>query len=290
MLSRRTRRFTQTFFCDSLRVLRKNISLHFENTSLPIITFVIMEKIKIAKKNAVILPLVALLMLNLTCLAQDQKTLKVDYPKIEKFVKSNDNQFEQLMTRFVEGDTTLTLDELANIYYGSFYSSKYSYKDASSALRDKMKEKDYENAFVLCKEELKQSPASLDLLYKASVCAKKKGENNDLYDQRIMQILDVIFSSGDGKSEKTAYKVVAVSDEYFIIYGVFGANLKEQALIGQCDRMTVYEDDAPGETVDLYFDVSLHLSQLDVLFGGKPLSGPKKSGKKGKFRAGMVVE
>ena len=249
-----------------------------------------MKKIQLAKKNAVILTLVTLLMLNVTCFAQKQKAFKVDYPKIEKFVKSNDNQFEQLMTRFVEGDTNLTLDELANIYYGSFYSSKYSYRDASSALRDKMKEKDFEGAFALCKEELEQSPASLDLLYKTSVCAKKMGEDNVLYDQRIMQILDVIFSSGDGKSEKTAYKVVAVSDEYFIIYGVFGANLKEQALIGQCDRMTVYEDDAPDETVDLYFDVSLHLSQLDALFGGKSSSRSKKSGKKGKVRAGMVVE
>lgn len=248
-----------------------------------------MRNIKHLKINTICFQLMVFLLLNLTCYAQEQKTLKVDYPKIEKFVKSNNNQFEQLITRFENGDTTLTLEDIANIYYGSFYSTNYSYVDASQSLEDKMKEKDYANAFILCKEELKQSPASLDLLFKASICAQNTGISEDVYSQRIVQILDVIFASGDGRSEKTAYKVVAVSDEYFIIYAVFGANLKAQALVGHCDVMTVYEDEAPDETVDLYFDVSLHLSQLDAIFGGS-LSKSKKAGKKSKVKSKMVVD
>ena len=289
MFSRRMRRFTQTFFLRQSASFAGKCIFALQKYISPNYNFVIMEKIKITKKNAVILPLVALLMFNLTCFAQKKQFLDINYSKIEKFVKSEDNQFKQLMDRFEKGDTTLTTDELAIIYYGSFYSTDYTYTDASRTLRDKMKEKDFEGAFALCKEELKKSPASLDLLYKAATCAKQTGDSDDVYSERIVQILEVIFASGDGRSEKTAFKVVAVSDEYFIIYGVLGANLKEQALIGQCDRMTIYEDDAPDETFDLYFDVTLHLSQLDALFGGKPLSKPKKSGKKGKYRAGMVV-
>lgn len=108
-----------------------------------------MKNIKHLKINVLCLQLMVLLLLNLTCYAQEQKTLKVDYSKIEKFVKSNDNQFEQLITRFESGDTTLTLEDIANIYYGSFYSTNYSYVEASKSLKDKMKEKDYANAFIL---------------------------------------------------------------------------------------------------------------------------------------------
>ena len=100
-----------------------------------------MKNIKHLRINAICLHFMVLLLLSLTCYAQEQKTLKVDYSKIEKFVKSNDNQFEQLIARFENGDTTLTLEDIANIYYGSFYSTEYSYIDASKSLEDKMKER-----------------------------------------------------------------------------------------------------------------------------------------------------
>lgn len=205
---------------------------------------------------------------NVRCMAQEEDFLTVDYKKIEQFVQKEDAQFEKLVQRFVSVDTTLTLDELASIYYGSFYSTKYSYSDASEKVRESMKNKDYAAALKLCKKELEKSPASLDLLQKAAACSYYVGEESDAYYQKIVQIIDVIFASGDGKTEKTAFKVVAVSDEYFLLYGVFEVNLKQQALVGHCDRMTVYSEDDPDDTLDLYFDVSLHLSRLNSIFGG----------------------
>ena len=210
--------------------------------------------------------------LSLTAQQKDKSFLNIDYKAMEKFAKNQTEDFTALVNRFNSGDTTLTDMEVAKIYYGSYFSPDYSYKDASKDLRDLMKSESYQSesyrpAFEQCKKELEKSPCSLDLLLKAYTCANRLGENNALYSIQIGQIVEVILSSGDGRTEKTAFKVLEVSDEYCILYGIFGLNLKSQALIGHCDKMTVYEDEAPDETFDIYFDVSLHLAHLDELFG-----------------------
>ena len=227
-----------------------------------------------------ILSVALFLFTNVRCMAQQEDFLTVDYKKIEHFVKKENAQFEKLILRFADGDTSLTLDELSAIYYGSFYSSQYSYSEASDKVRENIKSQNYTAALKLCKKELEQSPASLDLLGKTAMCAHYAGEENNIYYQRIIQILDVIFATGDGKSQQSAFKVVAVSDEYFIIYNVFEANLKQQALVGHCDQMTVYTEEEPDETTDIYFDVTLHLSRLHSLFGFDTDS--KKATKKSK--------
>ncbi|MBO4488145.1 MAG: DUF4919 domain-containing protein [Bacteroidales bacterium] len=211
------------------------------------------------------------------------KPLNVDYQKIEKFVQSQPDKFGALMTRFSAGDSSLTVEELATLYYGSFFSTDYDYEGASKALVDLKKQEDYKNAMDLCLKELEKSPCSIDLLFDAWLFAKELGQDNSLYGHRLNQILSVILASGDGREQKTAYKVVAVSDEYFIIYAVLGLNLRKQALVGNCDVMTVYDEAAPDDTVDIWFDVSLHMSALDKLFGGMDMkSGNKKAKKSGK--------
>lgn len=68
-------------------------------------------------------------------------------------------------------------------------------------------------------------------------------------------LFNSILDHGDGTSVKTAWPVIQIDEEYFIL-GMLGAKLKEQALIGgkkPCDRMTVTED---GEKKVYYFDVS----------------------------------
>ena len=101
------------------------------------------------------------------------------------------------------------------------------------------------------------------------------------------------FTCNGYRTEKTAFKVLEVSDEYCILYGIFGLNLKSQALIGHCDQMTVYEDEAPDETFDIYFDVSLHLAHLDELFGvmdkaDKMMKKSKKSKRKNGKKYGEI--
>ena len=247
----------------------------------------------VAKDNLKALCLCALLLFSgfwLTAQNDEPEKIKVDYDKIEKFVKKNEDDFEALMARFVAGDTTLSTKEMANLYYGTYFSPKYSYLDASKEMRDAYGQGDAKKGYQIGKEELKKSPTSLGLLLLTSNCAaalKLQDEAKNL-DLRVSQILDVIFASGDGQTCGTAWKVLEVSDEYIIIYGVFGAKSKSQALVHDdghsCDKMTVFTDD-PNDTIDIYFDITLHMKKLNEMFNiDTPKDDkPKKQGKKKKM-------
>lgn len=227
------------------------------------------------------------------CLGQKSNDfLKVDYSEIKKFVTQNDADFKALMDRFVSADTTLTLDELKYVFYGVHYAPEYDYNDLSGDTRTLIKEEKYEDALQKCREELKNSPSSMEILFYAWLCAKELDdlEAETVYNTRLSMLLDLVFATGDGQSAQTALKIMEVSDEYLIIYAVFGANVKKQALVGLCDVMTLYEDD-PEQTVDVYFDITLHMENLNKLFGksSKPKKPAKKS-KKAKASAQIVFD
>jgi hypothetical protein len=66
-----------------------------------------------------------------------------------------------------------------------------------------------------------------------------------------------IAASGDGKTPKTAYKVVSVSEEYTLLNHI-DAKVKEQRLVeGPCDAMDV---EWRGKDETIYFDVSVVLA------------------------------
>jgi hypothetical protein len=236
------------------------------------------------KKLRIFLCLLAIIVMCPTAFAQNEReTYNVDFKKIEDFVKKQHDQFESQMQRFIAGDTTLTLEEIANVFYGSDLSTDYSHEDAPEAMLKAIKNEDFDQAFELGRAKLEKSPASLDLLLKMMYCCDKLGrdENALNYQTRAFQLIDIILASGDGRTCETAFKVVNISDEYTIIFGVFDMEFKQQALMWPCDEMTLYAND-PDDEVVLYFDVTLHMNKLNDIFGSSKSSADKKSkGKKG---------
>lgn len=76
-------------------------------------------------------------------------------------------------------------------------------------------------------------------------------------------LLTSILGEGDGKTAKTAYKVISVDEEYQVLNHL-GAKLKKQTLVdGPCDAMQVELD---GKEVTLYFDVSISMAATHKLF------------------------
>ena len=68
-------------------------------------------------------------------------------------------------------------------------------------------------------------------------------------------LLNSIVKNGDGKTCQTAWPVIQLDEEYFIL-SMLGAELKEQAHVtgkGNCDRMIVDED---GKENTYYFEIS----------------------------------
>ncbi|MPM40936.1 hypothetical protein SDC9_87585 [bioreactor metagenome] len=81
----------------------------------------------------------------------------------------------------------------------------------------------------------------------------------------------MIYSSGDGKSVKSAFVVDCVNDEYHILSDM-GLKLERQALVdGPCDRMDVKPEgkDTPEEFRKIkavYFNVSKPFETLSRMF------------------------
>ncbi len=88
--------------------------------------------------------------------------------------------------------------------------------------------------------------------------------NAQKYETIEMGLLKSIIQSGDGKSCETAWKVIQVSEEYFILE-MLGVELERQSIIsngGLCDRMDVTDE---GEPSTYYFDISKIFENRDKL-------------------------
>ena len=79
--------------------------------------------------------------------------------------------------------------------------------------------------------------------------------NAQKYESIEMGLLKSIIQSGDGKSCETAWKVIQIAEEYFIL-DMLGVKLERQSIVsggGLCDRMDVTDEGVPAT---YYFDVS----------------------------------
>jgi len=69
---------------------------------------------------------------------------------------------------------------------------------------------------------------------------------------RYRGILAAIFSTGDGRTLKSAFHVISVSHEYNILR-MFDFQMSSQSLIGDCDYLSFVKDSRDIE--GLYFNV-----------------------------------
>jgi len=87
-------------------------------------------------------------------------------------------------------------------------------------------------------------------------------------------LLRSITSTGDGLTPATAFKVIAVPEEYFVIRDI-GAKVVAQALVDHYDKMDLQTED--GRKFTLYFDVSISLdATARELRAAPPPAAPAK--------------
>lgn len=224
------------------------------------------------KKN---IALILLLVLSLHVLAQDKSpVIHVDWKAIEKTVKTRPDSVKALVARFVQPqmDTTLTLPECILAYYGQSYISKGNETLDVMQMSDSLKVKPTA-ALRLAEKALTKNPLNADaLIGKASILLKRLETNPEdsakvaseaRYCLRIMmQIYDVIGSTGDGTAENP-FSVTSVSDEYnFLHYYLEIWKVTGQALIMSsknkvaCDVLYLGEKSNYWDKPNIYFDVT----------------------------------
>ncbi len=183
--------------------------------------------------------------------------------------KVSQEEYNQLLSRYEQNDTTLALSDYNALYYGQEDQEGYSgygarTSDETSQIEeilnsDEPSQEDWAKAYEIGKNISKIAPFSIDNIFFCYIASKRAGNIDEskkwLY--KFNRLIDVIVSSGDGLSAKTAFKVMCVRDEYEILK-VLGLQFTKQALVSEdkkpYDVMSVKENEYEIEKV--YFDIS----------------------------------
>ena len=128
--------------------------------------------------------------------------------------------------------------------------------DQRDALLEAYKAKDYKKVVELSKPWLERVPVDADTHFIRAQALKKLGDwaGFSYHWHCFYGLIHSIASSGDGKTPKTAFKVISVAEEYYLLDEI-GAELIEQTLQHPCDVMRVRLRD--GTETTLHFDVSI---------------------------------
>ena len=212
--------------------------------------------------------------------ALSQKPIEIDMEDIES--KTTDSlsylYYPYLLEKYMVFDSTLTQEDFKYLYYGYVYTDMYNpygRHEKEEEFYTLYFDKHYNEAIPIGKEILLQYPINTKLIFKMLVCYHQLGEieMSEKYAMLYYGLIRTIYFSGDGKSQKTAFKVINVSDEYEIL-SELGLQASGQALIGNCDKLSIDQKSQnvkKGEKKikELYFDISLPFKYLNNQFNNK---------------------
>lgn len=132
---------------------------------------------------------------------------------------------------------------------------------------------DFEEVANFCQKMLQGNPMDLEVrmmleyAYEQLEWFEFAGRQHDF----VEGMLSALFNTGDGKSLDTAWKVIAVAEEYTAL-SVMGLKMINQQLLMVDDRyidvMTVKpRADDDGEELQLYFDITAPYEYLQNIMG-----------------------
>lgn len=163
-----------------------------------------------------------LLLLFVSVFGFSQKS-KIDFKSIEKSltnVQSSYN-YEKLIFKYKGYPKSLDSIEAQYLYYGrNFKKDKISTSDDDfKKLAEAFKDKNFEECIKVGKVLYDKDPTNLDvlLILLRAYDSQKDGSNFSHHLGQFRLLADAMKASGDGKSEKTAYAVNSVGDEYILL-------------------------------------------------------------------------
>lgn len=148
---------------------------------------------------------------------------KIDMKAIEKSLNNSDSpyNYEKLIFKYKGLPRSLDSIESQYLYYGrNFRTDKIiTSDDRFKSLAEAFKQNNFEDCIKQGKALYGTDPTNLDILLilLRAYDSIKDGNNFMHHLNQFRSLADGIKSSGDGKSEKTAYLVNSVGDEYILL-------------------------------------------------------------------------
>ena len=209
--------------------------------------------------------IVMIQILALTTLVSFGQIKSIDLNEI-KSIAINDN-YNKLFDRFIANDTALSLDDYVIIYYGQAFRENYkpnarhdSVRVLNMYLNNSIDSIDFHKVLSYTNLILKDFPFNIEQIYIAGIAYDKLGvkDSSDIWFSKYDKLIRTIMSSGDGKTPKTSFIVVKITDEYSIL-NALGPQFTGQALISKkkksYDLMNVAQNEYGIDK--FYFDINL---------------------------------
>ncbi len=214
-------------------------------------------------------------------MAQTTGFRPVNMKEIKKVVtESSAFKIDDLMRRYHAYDTTLNADDYFYLYYGYATTKEYNgYK--SSELAPKLKklldqkeedfsEKDFKKVIELSEKILLEVPFDIDNLSYIVFAYNRLGRKDEIQPivKQYKGIIEAIQSTGDGKTEETAFWVTNVDNEYTLLRWLdFEFGGQQSLTSSYCDRLKVKKNDQDVEA--LYFNVTILFARMSEMFKEK---------------------
>lgn len=183
---------------------------------------------------------------------RDSLAIHPDHDAIRAFAETE--AFRELTGRFVACDTTLTLDEMATVYYGNSYVNSHELANLDlEPIQEMAQEGKYREAFDALLERLEDHPVSLYLLMSLNNLADAVEEDSYPFYWKAQNLLNIISYSGVGNKTDSPFEVICINDEYQLLLQIFGmTEFVSQSLVdGPLDEMTFLNSNGIRQT--LYF-------------------------------------
>jgi hypothetical protein len=155
--------------------------------------------------------------------------------------------------------TKLRLDYAKNP--GTEYFPMWRLDPEQESLAAAYKKGDVDQVLKIADSWLRRCPVDADSHLRVAMCFKERGDLA-AYNYHLAVfygLLSSITATGDGLTEKTAFQVISVHEEYSLLQEI-GATVEKQSLAsGSCDKMEISRKS--GKTkLTLYFNVAIPLA------------------------------
>lgn len=160
------------------------------------------------------------------------KSQNINLDSIKQNVQNeNSNLFyEKLIYKFKFDPSSLSDEEVKNLYYGKNFSKyKTSFFDTDYLdFTQNFAKGNMKKAIISGEKYLEKDPTNSEVLTYIEIAFSKKDKESKkhiLYSLQSKTLLNCILKSGDGKTKETAIKVNSVGEEY-LIANILGKNIR----------------------------------------------------------------
>ena len=201
------------------------------------------------------------LSLFLTCAlaANAQEIEEPDYRLIRQSISNtrSPNYYPTLMRRYVENDTTLTLEQYRDLYYGYTLQEDFiPYKSQKKQLLDARRRFTQEKGkgtiapemIRIAKASLDDNPFDIPAINIIAVSYLQIGDTvqYNIWDIKQKGIIDAIISTGDGAEPETAFHVIDIEHEYEVLNRL-GLQIESDSLVNDKIEYLKVKENAENE-------------------------------------------